>query len=358
MHKLETKNIFIDTSVFISNSYGANDKIRQIAKYGSEGKLKIWYSDIVINELKSNIMTDLNTAKNLVNEWMKKLNQTRILKHVDEYKAYFELSPIKNFSLDFDSISTNIDSFIHDSKAQRIPHDLASINDIIHSYFGNEFPFNKGKKKHEFPDAIMLSSIENWCKINKSKMHISSIDNDMLEYQSEFIIPIKDLNKILDILNREASEHQNLLKKIDSMYLDFSSDLINEIKSSFYDKYESSQFDLEINDLEIDSISLGQFDITFMNNREAILEVNSYLQFGLTVVYNDYSSAIHDNEDDIWYNINSISQKIKKSVNLPVTINVDFNPPAGSEFSTIKITDIGFPNDLIIEELEDGFFHG
>jgi len=166
MTKLETRNIFIDTSVFIGNSYGTNDKFKQLSKLANKGLVRIWVSEIILNELRKNIERDLNSSKDIINEYIKNLNsKARILKSIDEYKPYFEL-PKVNITVDINRFNDNIDAFIKESKAQIVPHDLASINDIVDNYFSGQFPFNRGEKKHEFPDAIILSSIDNWCKKN------------------------------------------------------------------------------------------------------------------------------------------------------------------------------------------------
>jgi len=351
MTKLETRNIFIDTSVFIGNSYGTNDKFKQLAKLANKGLVKIWMSEIILNELKKNIERDLNSSKDIINEYIKNLNsKARILKSIDEYKPYFEL-PKVNISVDINRFNDNIDSFIKESKAQIVPHDLASINDIVDNYFSGQFPFNRGEKKHEFPDAIILSSIDNWCKKNSSKIYILSNDNDILGYKSKYVIPTKDLNGILNILNREL-ETKERLDKIDRMYLEFESELRDEIESSFLAEYETSPYDFEIEDISVTSIILGKYDITFINDREVELEVNVYLEFIAEIEYDDYSAATHDTEDDVWYNVQLVTQKIEKETNFPVTINIDLNPTAGPEFAVIKTTEFDFPSDLITEELE------
>lgn len=355
MKKLETKNIFIDTSIIISNSYGRNEKFNQLAKFANKGLVKIWVSEIILNELRKNIERDLISSKNIINEYKKNLSsKARILKSIDEYKPYFAL-PKVNISIDIERFNINIESFIKESKAQIIPHDLASINDIVNSYFSGQFPFSKGEKKHEFPDAIVLSSVEHWCKKHNSSIYILSEDNDILEFKSKYIIPTKDLSGILNILNREL-ESKERLDRIDSLYLEFNSELINDIESSFRAEYEMSLYNFEISDLDIISIKVGQYNITFINEREAELEVSVNLKFKAEIEYDDYSSAIHDNEDDLWYNIEHATRKIEKETNFPVTINVDFNPPAGKEFATIKTSTIDLPSDLITEELE-GYYY-
>lgn len=356
MKKLKTRNIFIDTSVFINNSYGSNEKFKQLARLANKGLINICVSEIIINELKKNIESDLNSSKDIINQYRKNLNsKARILKYIDKYKPYFEL-PKMSIDIDYEHFNENIESFLKESKAKVVPHDLASINDIVNNYFSNQFPFNKGEKKHEFPDAIVLSSVENWCKKNNSNIYILSTDNDMLSYQSKHFFPTKDLNGILDIVNREL-ESKEKLDRIDKMYQEFKVELKDEIESSFRTEYENSFYDFEVNDLDILAIKLDQYDITYINEREIELEVDVYLKFNAEVEYDDYSSASHDNEDDVWYNIENITRKIEKETKFPVIINIDLNPPAGPEFATIKATLMDFPNDLITEELE-GFYHG
>ena len=50
---------------------------------------------------------------------------------------------------------------------------------VFQKYFQKKPPFGPGKKKEEFPDAFVLTSIEDWCSWKNQKIYVVSTDGDM-----------------------------------------------------------------------------------------------------------------------------------------------------------------------------------
>ena len=46
---------------------------------------------------------------------------------------------------------------VNNGKVTNIPYENVNLNKIVNSYFNEEKPFGKGKKKHEFPYTNFLS---------------------------------------------------------------------------------------------------------------------------------------------------------------------------------------------------------
>lgn len=65
--------------------------------------------------------------------------------------------------------------------------EFISVSSLLQKYFHNEPPFAEtGKKKNEFPDAIVLMATEEWAKINDVKVLAVSKDNDWNRYIGVF----------------------------------------------------------------------------------------------------------------------------------------------------------------------------
>jgi len=74
--------------------------------------------------------------------------------------------------------------------------EFASIADVMHCYEAGEPPFNvSGQKKHEFPDAVALSTLEGWAGKEHTKILTVTQDNDWKRYgvQSKSLIMVDDL---------------------------------------------------------------------------------------------------------------------------------------------------------------------
>lgn len=86
---LKTKNIFLDTETLVANGYSSSDKLLKLAEYGKNGTVKIFISEITVEEVRSNIKEDLMIAIQQINRFKKEIHrQGRVLRHVDGFKEY------------------------------------------------------------------------------------------------------------------------------------------------------------------------------------------------------------------------------------------------------------------------------
>lgn len=81
----------------------------------------------------------------------------------------------------------------------------ASLAEVMRRYEAAEPPFGAaGNKKHEFPDAVALSTLDGWAKTAATKILTVTQDNDWKRYgvQSESLIVVEDLADALAGLQR------------------------------------------------------------------------------------------------------------------------------------------------------------
>eukprot|EP00614_Pseudopedinella_elastica_P042362 CAMPEP_0181259886 /NCGR_PEP_ID=MMETSP1097-20121128/652_1 /TAXON_ID=35684 /ORGANISM="Pseudopedinella elastica, Strain CCMP716" /LENGTH=167 /DNA_ID=CAMNT_0023358369 /DNA_START=406 /DNA_END=907 /DNA_ORIENTATION=+ len=77
-------------------------------------------------------------------------------------------------------------SFVDNTGATQIScSELTNISAVMERYFANRAPFaESGKKKNEFPDAIILLSLEEWSNNNDWKEFCD--ESDFIDYQEDF----------------------------------------------------------------------------------------------------------------------------------------------------------------------------
>jgi hypothetical protein len=295
---LKTSNIFIDTETFVSNSYFNNDNLKKLAEFGHSGIVKLFMTEITIKEIQSNIKEELLTTINEINTFRKSIyKKGRIIRNIDEYKVYFDLPDI-NFNIDFEKINIQLEKFISHGKVQIIPFDTADLSSILEKYFNKEKPFGVGKKKYEFPDAIVLSAIEKWCEKFKRKIYVLSGDTDIKEYVSRSLIPISKLRQVLDLIIRHENDKLN---RIDKIFKNSEEKLIDSIKTKFKEKlYDKDYYDLSMSSLEVNDVILYDYSITNQDEDETILELDVDIEFSAFIRYNDYSFSSYDKEDGKW----------------------------------------------------------
>ncbi|MCF3948865.1 PIN domain-containing protein [Acidiphilium iwatense] len=54
-----------------------------------------------------------------------------------------------------------------------------SVQELLDDYFSGKPPFGNGRKKHEFPDAIVARQLRSWCEATKQKVYVISQDGDL-----------------------------------------------------------------------------------------------------------------------------------------------------------------------------------
>jgi hypothetical protein len=64
---------------------------------------------------------------------------------------------------DIESLSKALDDLFKTGKTIFTGNDKVSVDKVMEKYFTEEYPFHGTDKKHEFPDAFALASIEQYC---------------------------------------------------------------------------------------------------------------------------------------------------------------------------------------------------
>jgi len=155
--------ILVDTSIFDTNGLklesGLLGKLRQFAKSNVEFLLP----DVIKNEIHTHLDKKINVARSSLE---KSINDASAHLFFDG-SILNDAKKLKVNSREVEGLAkSRLDKFIKDTGALILEcDDYVSIADVLQSYFNNEPPFAEtGKKKNEFPDAIVLLAVEAWAK--------------------------------------------------------------------------------------------------------------------------------------------------------------------------------------------------
>ena len=87
---LETRNIFIDASIFIGKNYNyRNTDFEQLSRLAQSNQANVFVTDITIREVKAHIETDISTAISALKKFQKE-TKVRVLKTLTTHQ-------LKNF---------------------------------------------------------------------------------------------------------------------------------------------------------------------------------------------------------------------------------------------------------------------
>lgn len=119
-----------------------------------------------------------------------------------------------------DHVKKQLTDFIKLTGAEVIGIERTSLKDVMDRYFRGAPPFAGKGKKHEFPDAVALLSLEAWAIENGKRILAVSDDKDWSAFaeQSDHIDVIDDLGKAMARLSELADEAepkaQEILRRI------------------------------------------------------------------------------------------------------------------------------------------------
>lgn len=345
--------IFVDTCIFESNNFLESETIKQILKMSEEGYIQIVLPEITLMEIKNR---GTHSIKSSVENFVKSRNELRVLRNLPSIEDKLSPIDVAKCLAEFHSI---LDAVILKSKCLILPYPVVNIKEVFDKYFKFELPFQDIKeKKHEFPDAFALLTLEVWCKENKKKCYVFSNDKGVLDYENENLIAIKDYKEYIDKRIREIEvlkHRENRLKKAEDIYDSKKHELEREIESwlddQLYNEYtylELAHLDIIEIDVKKIDIELKDFQIISSTEYDIYIEVYALAAFEVVLLIPDESTGYYDSEDKVWnysdveyYNV--VEEKV-----IPVLLHIAV-PQMGDQYmDDISIGTINNNKDLKI----------
>ncbi len=318
---METRNIFIDASIFIGKNYNyRNTDFEQLSRLAQSNQANVFVTDITIREVKAHIKTGISTAISALKKFQKD-TKVRVLKNFDD-------SPVKELFQEIDetksteTLKCQLSTFLNEINATVLPTSEVSIDAVFDKYFGKRPPFGEGKKKSEFPDAFAIGAIEVWCKKNDERMYIVSSDGDLKEYckTSDRLIA---LNKLAEFINVIESHDEDLAHAVSAL-LNKNHDAIKEaITESFYNQsFWIEDQDGDVNEVRVKELEISEMLILEVTQDSAFVLVDVETTFSADVTYDDLETATYDSEDKILIPLRTIDKIVDRDVKYVAALRI------------------------------------
>lgn len=348
--KKETKYVCLDTSFIESQNFLEGHKFRELGNLNRLGEIKLLISEIVYKEVIIRFKKNILETNALISSFKTKLNKDgKAIKNLDNSENYFKI-PSLDINKATDEFKEKLDGFITYHEIEIIESKEINIYEILDDYFLDKPPFHGEKKKHEFPDAIIIKTYENYLNSLNTKAYFFSKDKDILAYKSESLYIIENDSGLIYSLIKSYQarlEKKDILDQIEKLYQEHKEALECEagaiIKDELETKYWPLNDDYEFEELlnpTINKISLGDYSIIFLNFTMARLESNIMLEFEADINFKDYSKATYDKELEEWRGIENKSKHISFKELIPVELTIDNNPAGGRHYADIKLASI------------------
>ncbi|MEN2432179.1 PIN domain-containing protein [Comamonas sp. F1-6] len=206
---LDPDAIVIDTSIYIANGLklekGLLGKLSQLKK----SDVDFLIPDVVYGELKTHLEQKIKSSHSALEKAINDAGD-HLYFEVGATEAIKSLIPNKN---DIEALAEKrLKAFVEATGAEIFEcGQYVSVTSLLQKYFANHAPFSEtGKKKSEFPDAIVLMAIDSWASQEGFKVIAVTKDDDWKNYceASDNLICLDDLSEVLAILNRKSAPEE------------------------------------------------------------------------------------------------------------------------------------------------------
>lgn len=344
-----SRHVFIDSSEFVASSFHfSSSRLKTLLEKSHNGSIDVYMTDVVYREIQDRIRLATQDGIGEIERFLKS-SKLRTVRHLIKS----ELEPVGRIETEELSkrACDDFDQYIRAASITVLPTQDVSTGTLLEMYFGRKEPFGQGKKKSEFPDAISMLALQNWCETNGETIYVVSNDDDVVSAAEVFptCFPVNGLAEFLEIVTEH--EHSELEGFIGDLRSTFEPELKAEIKKIF-EEHELYEIDHELNadflNLTAVSVDLNWLFVIDATPRRISIEVEAEIEFTADVEHYDYDSAAYDKEDDkyLYFDTTKYNFTGTSTQNGTLEFNVESFPP--KDWSDLTL-DSGYLRPDVIE---------
>jgi hypothetical protein len=199
------------------------------------------------------------------------------------------------------------------------------LSPVLDNYFKRVPPFGIGKNKAEFPDALNLETLKEWCRTQKQNMAVATRDQGIKAACSDDgpFYHFEDLPKFLDAV---ASENKALSAFIREMIRRHDEEIFDKGRDAFpnlgfyLEDQEGHVDSVEVTEIEYD----GEIEIISLATHKAIVEMPATITFDAEISYDDPNTGVWDSEDKVLLFQETKEKTVTSTVHRSVAVEMTF----------------------------------
>lgn len=323
-----TFNVFLDTEIF---SHEKNDvssrKLTSLRKYCQMGLVRLYSCDVVVREVKGHLASELTEQY----ESIQRICESKPISLLKKNNApVLELPELEQLK---ERLLRQFDDYMEETDCEVIESKQVQLAELMDDYFNEVPPFEeKKKKKHEFPDAIIIKAIKSFFQQVPERLYVVTKDDGWkaaFADEKKFEV-IESLEEMLKTVSQFCKEPY--ADKYIGFLSDHSEEIIERIKDRLENDiewYEKVGTDVvepdEVFEFEVERIRLRDNDFEFVSKDGATVNLSAEVYIKLQYTYNDYTGSFQDDETGDLYNVASgeMTERHKFYLNLSVGIDAE-----------------------------------
>ena len=347
-------NVFIDTSIFVAEGYVKGRSITTLFDAAQDEKIRILLPDVTDFEIQRHLHEDV--MKYHGRNHVKELRRS-FMYAVDECMAHIEaLAEIDEETIEA-KVKEKLNAHLSGKGVLRLTlSEGFDIRKVMDKYHSSTAPFSS-KKKSEFPDAIALQMLEDWCADNAETCIVLSHDPDLKSYSSPFL-EYKELSDFVASLEGKYEEVVSP-KKLKTIFAASKYTIEKVLTDWVRDAYDDFTLYYGVAD-EVEYYEIGDVSIewerqmVWNGRKDGCLFYKTFANVvtKIEVRHRNFDTAFYDSEDDKWFfdEEDDIITPVEGRLRLPVLIAYAY----GND--TMSIESINNKEPLSRVELEASMF--
>ncbi|WP_367109681.1 PIN domain-containing protein [uncultured Psychrobacter sp.] len=348
--------ILVDTSIFDRNGLRLEKGLLGKLNQFKDSNIDYLLPDVIKGEIKNHLEDKIKSSRSSLE---KALNDAGDHLFFEGSKLNVAKSTLIDSS-EIEEVSANrLDNFIVNTGALVLEcGNYISISELLQQYFQNKPPFAEtGKKKNEFPDAIVLLATDAWAKESDVQVLAVAHDNDWKKYCeiSSNIDYIDDLADALSKFNKETAPFTFLslltlqLEREDKDAVEF----VEKIHSGLENYFNGFTPDQEADSYHywepegshgwLSNFELVNYDFKIVDHAEnyVVLEMNASIS---VEVEGEFSLSHYDSIDRDYVGIGGVTITTEAQFNSEILVTVcgDLN----GDLSDIEIEEVEVVNPI------------
>ena len=336
---LETRHIFLDTEVYKSCGHNLNAKPMQIlGRYVADGAFVLHTTDVTLREVRRQIgdmERDLANEANKVDRQLQRWNRRYRLAR-DRLPVREPLEPSEGGGAAYRDFEWTVG---HDWKARVHAAADLPMGRVLDRYFERRVPFDeKGSK--EFPDAIALLALENWCGAAQERVYVVSKDKAVgrAAEASEHLVAVGGLQRLLALVAsaeghaiadavRDAFDEPSFRTALQDVLARGIGQMGGVYQGDRY--FEGDVLTMEVEELE----AVADVTILRVDEEQVACVADARLAISAEIDHTDISEAWWDREDQRYYGAEPGVANIQDSVAAKIFVELERD---GEEFGRFR----------------------
>ncbi len=325
---LQTRNIFLDTEVFRSNGHNLNTKIMKIlGSYVTGGVFVLHTTDVTLREVSTQLRAMQSELTNHLNKIAKDLKRWNYRyrfnhHHLPVPDLLSEPAQPSHAYSDFEWILRHVWLAREHSTANLL------IGPVLDQYFNRQPPFDKEGSK-EFPDAIALLALQNWCAPRQESIYVVSKDKALQRAADghDNLIAIHSLESLFALV--VAAKDHDIAETVSASLEE--QPLFNELQDTLSENfgwigglYDGEKYDGDVLAMEIVELEKIE-DLTVLRVDQDQVSCIAHVKFLVSaeIGYVDLSKAMWDNQDKCYFGGESVVTEVQDSITTKVFVELE-----------------------------------